>query len=52
MTVAELIAVLRRADLLVAEPDGGGTLSDLTTDSREVTPGCCFVAAGGGRTAG
>lgn len=52
MTVAELIAVLRRADLLVAEPDGGGTLADLTTDSREVTPGCCFVAVRGSITDG
>jgi UDP-N-acetylmuramoyl-L-alanyl-D-glutamate--2,6-diaminopimelate ligase len=52
MTVAELIAVLRRADLLVAEPDGGGTLTDLTTDSREVTPGCCFVAVRGSITDG
>lgn len=52
MTVAELIAVLRRSDLLVTAPEGGGTLADLTTDSREVSPGSCFVAVRGSATDG
>lgn len=44
MTLRDLIAILRRHDLLVAFPPEDLPITALTVDSRDVTPGSCFIA--------
>jgi UDP-N-acetylmuramoyl-L-alanyl-D-glutamate--2,6-diaminopimelate ligase len=43
----ELLAALRRADLLVSAPAGAAPITGLTTDSRAVRPGALYVAVRG-----
>jgi UDP-N-acetylmuramoyl-L-alanyl-D-glutamate--2,6-diaminopimelate ligase len=52
MMLADVRATLQRADLLVHSPDGDLACTDLTTDSREVQGGGCFVAVRGTREDG
>jgi UDP-N-acetylmuramoyl-L-alanyl-D-glutamate--2,6-diaminopimelate ligase len=47
MTLQELVAVLRRHDLLVAAPDAELTPTGIAVDSRRVTPGALFLAERG-----
>jgi UDP-N-acetylmuramoyl-L-alanyl-D-glutamate--2,6-diaminopimelate ligase len=48
----DLLAELRRADLLVTAPERGPTPSALTADSRAVTPGAMYVAVRGSQADG
>jgi UDP-N-acetylmuramoyl-L-alanyl-D-glutamate--2,6-diaminopimelate ligase len=48
----EVLAELRRADLLVAAPEQGPTPSALTADSRAIVPGAAYVAVRGSQADG
>jgi UDP-N-acetylmuramoyl-L-alanyl-D-glutamate--2,6-diaminopimelate ligase len=48
----DLLAELRRADLLVAAPEQGPTPSALSADSRAVAPGAVYVAVRGSQADG
>jgi UDP-N-acetylmuramoyl-L-alanyl-D-glutamate--2,6-diaminopimelate ligase len=52
LTWPELLAELRRADLLVDAPARGPEPSTLTADSRAVTPGAVYVAVRGSQADG
>lgn len=47
MTLQELVAVLRRNDLLLAAPTGDVVLTGIAVDSRRVDPGGLFIAERG-----
>src|SRR5262245_31355289 len=48
----ELLAELRRADLLVSAPEQGPTPSALSADSRAIVPGSVYVAVRGSQADG
>jgi UDP-N-acetylmuramoyl-L-alanyl-D-glutamate--2,6-diaminopimelate ligase len=52
LTWRDLLAELRRADLLVAAPEQGPTPSALSADSRAVLPGAVYVAVRGSQADG
>ena len=52
LTWPDLLAELRRADLLVAAPDAGPPLSGLSADSRAVAPGSAYIAVRGSQADG
>ncbi len=52
LTWPDLLAELRRADLLVAAPEQGPTPSALSADSRAVLPGAVYVAVRGSQADG
>lgn len=52
LTWNELLAELRRADLLVGVPDAGPACSGVTADSRTVTPGMVYLAVRGSQADG
>jgi UDP-N-acetylmuramoyl-L-alanyl-D-glutamate--2,6-diaminopimelate ligase len=52
LTWPDLLAQLRRADLLVAAPEQGPTPSALSADSRAVLPGAVYVAVRGSQADG
>ena len=52
LTWNELLAELRRADLLVSAPDAGPAPGAVTVDSRAVTPGSVYLAVRGSQTDG
>jgi UDP-N-acetylmuramoyl-L-alanyl-D-glutamate--2,6-diaminopimelate ligase len=52
LTWRELLAELRRADLLVAAPEQGPSPTALSADSRAVVPGAVYVAVRGSQADG
>jgi UDP-N-acetylmuramoyl-L-alanyl-D-glutamate--2,6-diaminopimelate ligase len=52
LTWNEILAELRRADLLVSAPDTGPVPRGLSADSRAVAPGTMYVAVRGSQTDG
>jgi UDP-N-acetylmuramoyl-L-alanyl-D-glutamate--2,6-diaminopimelate ligase len=52
LSLPELIAVLRRDDLVVTAPAAAPTLTDISTDSRRVVPGSLYIAVRGSETDG
>ena len=52
LTWPELLAELRRADLLVDAPPQGPEPTALTADSRAVVPGSVYLAVRGSQTDG
>ncbi|MEO8226092.1 MAG: UDP-N-acetylmuramoyl-L-alanyl-D-glutamate--2,6-diaminopimelate ligase [Gemmatimonadota bacterium] len=51
-TLAEIVAALRREDLVVDAPAGSTSLTGLTTDSRGVRPGDLYIAVRGSQADG
>lgn len=51
-TLAEIVAALRREDLVVDAPAGGTLLTGLSTDSRCVRPGDLYIAVRGSQSDG
>ena len=51
-TIADIVAALRREDLLLSTPDPLPRILTLTADSRSVDPGALYVAVRGSQTDG
>ena len=51
-SLPELIAALRREDLVVTAPAGAPRLTGISTDSRRVLPGSLYIAVRGSQTDG
>jgi UDP-N-acetylmuramoyl-L-alanyl-D-glutamate--2,6-diaminopimelate ligase len=52
LTVAQLLAELRRADLLVTAPAAVPQITNLSTDSRTIRPGMLYLAVRGSQADG
>src|SRR6478672_4613721 len=52
LSLPELIAVLRREDLVVTAPTAAPALTGISTDSRSLRPGGVYIAVRGSQTDG